>query len=303
MRIVPRLTIPQTLPDGGEARDNTRGALWLLTDICFNICSLAIVKSLGVDLPAIQIVLIRAAVGLALLLPFIARKGGPRPLAHPGLQCLRIGFSSIAMTGSFFAVTKLPFALFTTVNFTRPLLMMTLAALILRECIRPLQWIAGVIGLIGVAIAVQPNDLHAEMALGLVALAISVLTGTGAVIILRHMRNEDPLAVMIWQTAGLVLVSLLPALWLWHPPGAQWPILLSVGFFSQTAQFCFMRAHYWGEAGMLAPLGYSSLLLSVTVGYFAFDETPTTALFIGAALIIGAALLAGRRSPLKRPQQ
>lgn len=299
MAIIPRLTAPQTSPDTGPARNNLRGAVWLLTDMSFNIWALTIVKSLGVALPSIQIVLIRALVGLLVLLPFVLYNGGMQKLTHPGLQILRIGLSTIAMTGSFFGVAKLPFALFTTVNFTRPLLMMALAALLLGERIRPKQWLAGGVGLIGVTIAVDPSSLSAGYATGLAALFASVVAGTCAVIILRQMRNDDPLTQMIWQTAGLAIVAALPAALYWQDPGSQWPILLSVGLFSQTAQFCFMRAHYWAEAGVIAPLGYLSLILSVSVGYFIFDEVPTTGLYIGATLIIAAALMAGNKR--KRP--
>jgi drug/metabolite transporter (DMT)-like permease len=299
MAIIPRLTAPHTTPDPGPARDNLRGAIWLITDMSFNVWSLAIVKSLGVSLPSIQIVLIRALVGLLVLLPFVIYKGGMQRLTNPWLQISRIALSSIAMTGSFFGVAKLPFAMFTTVNFTRPLLMMTLAALILGERIRPKQWLAGGIGLIGVAIAVNPANLNATYISGLAALFASVVAGTCAVIILRRMRNEDPLTQMIWQTAGLAVIAAVPAALYWQAPGAHWPILLSVGLFSQTAQFCFMRAHYWADAGVIAPLGYLSLILSVTIGYFLFNEVPSTGLYIGAALIIGAALMAGNRR--KRP--
>lgn len=295
MASIPRLTAPQTAPDPGPARNNLRGAIWLITDMCFNIWALSIAKAVGVDLPPIQIVLVRALVGLAVLLPFVIWQGGMVRLTNPRLQILRTMLSTIAMTGSFFAVAKLPFALFTTVNFTRPLLMMTLAALLLGERILPKQWLAGAIGLVGVAIAVNPASLGASSLSGLAALFASVTAGTMAVIILRRMRNEDALAQMIWQTAGLSLAALLPALYFWQPPGAHWPILLSIGVFSQLAQFCFMRAHFWAEAGVLAPLGYSSLILSVTIGYFMFDEIPTTGLYIGAILIIGAALMAGQK--------
>ena len=295
MAIIPRLTAPQTTPDPGPARDNLRGAIWLVTDMCFNIWALSIAKSLGADLPSIQIVLVRALVGLAVLVPFVAWQGGMVRLANPWLQVARTLLSTVAMTGNFFAVAKLPFALFTTVNFTRPLLMMTLAALLLGERSRPKQWLAAGVGLIGVAIAVNPGSLGAESIAGLAALFASVITGTLGVIILRRLRNEDALAQMIWQTAGLSLAALLPAIYFWQPPGAHWPILLSIGVFSQLAQFCFMRAHYWAEAGVLAPLAYSSLLLSGTVGYFVFDEVPTTGLYVGAGLIIGAALMAGQK--------
>lgn len=295
MAIIPRLTAPHILPGTGPARNNRRGALWLLTDMCFNVWALAIAKSLGMDLPPIQIVLVRAVVGLALLIPFVVYTGGMVRLGNPRLQILRTLLSTIAMTGNFFAVAKLPFALFTTVNFTRPLLIMTLAAWLLRERILPKQWLAGGIGLIGVAIAVDPLSLGASLLGGLAALFASVIAGTMAVIILRCLRNEDALAQMIWQTAGLSFAALLPAAYFWQAPGAHRPILIAIGLFSQTAQFCFMRAHYWADAGVIAPLVYVSLILSVSVGYFVFQQVPTTGLYLGAALIIGVAHMAGSK--------
>ena len=72
----------------------------------------------------------------------------------------------------------------------------------------------------------------------------------------------------------------------------MWPQLLLVGVFAQAAQACFLRAHYHGEAGVLGPLGYASLILSTAVGYLVFDEVPTLALMAGAILIVLAAFLA-----------
>jgi drug/metabolite transporter (DMT)-like permease len=297
MALFPRLTPPQAAPDTGPARDNLRGAIWLLMDMSLNIWSLSIAKALGLDLPVIQIVFVRALVGLLLTLPFLLRIGALPRLDRPGLQAIRVGLTTIAMSGTFFAVSHLPFALFSTLNFTRPLLMMALAATFLGESIRPRQWLAGGLGLIGVIIAVNPGDLDSPT--GLAALGIAVCAGTGAVIILRRLRGEDPLAMILYQTGGLVLITALPALWFWQDPGPNWPLLLMIGVFSQGAQFCFMRAHFWGDAGVLAPLSYISLILSTSVGFFVFAEIPTPTLFIGASLIVAAALLAGYRKAPK----
>lgn len=293
--MIPRLTTPAAMPEpapgDGPARDNLRGALWLVVDMCFNIWALTLIKIVGADLPAVQIVFMRALVGLGLMLPFVWRNGGLPRFLRPDLQVLRAGLSAVSMVGSYHAITLLPLGLFTAVNFTKPLLMMLFSALLLGERILRLQWAAGVLGLIGVIVVVQPGSMAANG--GLVSLTISIIAGTGAVVILRKLRAEHPLAMMLSFTAGMVVLSVAPALWFWQPPGQAWPALLAIGVISQIAQFCFMRAHFWGEAGVLAPLGYSSLILSVTVGFFVFGERPTLALAIGAGLIVAAALIAG----------
>jgi S-adenosylmethionine uptake transporter len=73
--------------------------------------------------------------------------------------------------------------------------------------------------------------------------------------------------------------------------------------FAQTAQACFLRAHYNGDAGVLSVLGYVSLPLSTAAGYFAFGETPTLRFYAGAALVVLAAAsltVSRRRRPVMR---
>jgi drug/metabolite transporter (DMT)-like permease len=282
------------VPDAASpARDNVRGAAWLLADMSLNIWALAIVKTMGLGLPAVQIVFLRALTGLVLLLPFLVRNRSGLHLRQPWLHGLRVALSTLTLTTSFFAVAHVPLALFTAVNFTRPLLLMGMAAALLHERIRPRQWLAGVVGLAGVLVAIRPSDLAASA--GLLALIATVITGTGAVIVTRQMRTETPLMMMLVYTGGLAALSAGPALWVWQPVGAGWPLLLLVGVFAQAAQYCFLRAQYWGDAGVLGPLGYASLVLSAGVGWFVFHEAPTLELALGAVLIIAATVFANRR--------
>lgn len=270
-------------------RDNLRGAAWLISDMALNIWALVIVKAMGPDLPAVQIVFLRALVGLVLLSPLIWRAGNLPRLGQPGRHAARLGFSTLALTTSFYAVAHLPLALFTAVNFTRPLMLMALAAIVLRERITGRQWWAGVVGLAGVAVAVQPDQLGANAA-GLLALAVTVVAGTAAVIVTRQMRTEPTLNMMVSYTGGLALLTAGPALWFWQPLSAPgWGAMILVGLFAQTAQFCFLRAQYWGDAGVLAPLGYASLVLSVGMGFAVFGEVPAPGFWLGTALIVLAA--------------
>lgn len=274
---------------GAPPRDNLRGAAWLLADMALNIWALVIVKAMGADMPAVQIVFLRALVGLVLLAPLIWRAGGWPRFGQPGLHAARVGFSTLALATSFHAVAHLPLALFTAVNFTRPLMLMAMAALVLRERISARQWLAGAVGLAGVAIAVRPDQFGGN-ASGLLALLVTVVAGTAAVIVTRRMRAEPTLNLMVSYTAGLALLTAGPALLFWQPLTPQgWGAMLLVGLFAQTAQFCFLRAQFWGDAGVLAPLGYASLVLSVGMGLAVFGEVPTPGFWLGAALILLAA--------------
>lgn len=270
-------------------RDNLKGGAWLLADMALNIWALGIVKALGLGYPAAQIVFLRAIIGLVMLLPWIYRDRQVfATIPSLPLQIVRVGLSAATLTASYFAIARVPLALFTTMNFTRPLVVMILAALILRERISGGQWLASAVAMIGVVIAIDPQGT--VIGPGLLALALVILTGSAAVIITRRLRETPTLVLMTFYTVGLGLCTLPFAVWTWQPIAmSHLGPLLTVGLFAQAAQACFLKAHYNGDAGVLSVLGYMSLPLSTAAGYLAFGEVPTLRFLAGAVLVVLAA--------------
>jgi drug/metabolite transporter (DMT)-like permease len=277
-------------------RDNLRAAGFLIADMALNIWALTIVKAMGADYPAVQLVFLRAVVGLAVIAPWVWRERAA--FAATGdlrLHALRVGLSTVTLATSFYAIARVPFALFTAVNFTRPILLMLMAALFLREVISGRQWIAAGVGLAGALVAVGRVDTAAGW--GLIALVSTVLTGTAAVIVTRRLSGCPPVVLMAFYTGGLALASTPFALTGWQAvPPADLPVLLAVGLFAQAGQLFFLRAHRLGDAGVLGPVGYSSLILSASVGWAVFGEVPTLNLILGATLIVAATLTLARRA-------
>ena len=260
--------------------------------MALNVSALGLVKALGADYAASQAVFLRAAIGLALVLPWAWRERGAfARVEDRGLHALRVLLSSVTLTASFFAIARLPLALFTAVGFTRPLVLMALAAWLLSERIGARRWAAGLVGLVGVLIATNPGNVPWTPALG--ALAVTVLAGSGAIVVTRRLVACPPVVLMTFYAAGLAATTAVPAALAWQAPSpAHLGAFVAVGVLTQCAQFCFLRAHRLGEAGTLAPLGYLALLFSALVGYLAFAEVPTAATVTGSAVILVAALVA-----------
>jgi S-adenosylmethionine uptake transporter len=267
------------------------GGAWLIADMALNIWALTIVKALGLGYPSAQIVFLRAAVGLVLILPWVWRgRAAFAGLSDLRLHGLRVALSALTLTLSFHAVARMPFALFTAVNFTRPLVLMALAAMLLGETIGRRRWTAAGLALLGVLIAVDPAGGGASLP-ALAALAGAVLAGSAAIIVTRRLSAAPVVVLMTFYTAGLAVLSAPVALAAWQPVAPQHLApLLAVGLFAQTAQACFLRAHASARAGFLAVLGYLSLVLSAAVGWLVFAELPTPRFLAGAALVVGAAL-------------
>lgn len=267
--------------------------------MALNIWALSIVKALGLGFPAFQLVFLRASVGLLLMLPWVWRhRDSFYDLPDLGLHAVRVVFSTVALTASFFAISRLPLALFTAIGFTRPILTMIAAALILKEAITRDRWLAAAVGLVGVLIAVDPSGSSDNW--GLLAQVVVVIAATGAVITTRKLIEAPTVVMMTFYTAGLSLITAPFAAISWEPiSAAQWPVVLAIGLFAQSAQFCFLRAHRHGQAGFLAVLSYASLVFSTAVGYVVFGELPQSGFWAGAVLIIAATLwITARRKPI-----
>lgn len=271
-------------------RDNLNGGAWLIADMSLNIWALSIVKWLDADYPATQIVFIRAAVGLILILPLIwVRRAEFRQIEHLRLHFMRVGLSVVTLTASFFAISKVPLAVFTAINFTRPIVTMVMAALILGETIGRRRWIAAGVAFLGVLLAVNPREV--PWTLGLAALLVVVVTGSAAIIATRRLRSAPSMVLMTFYTAGLAICAAPLAMVSWVPVDPEQALfLLAIGAFAQAAQLCFLRAQFFGEAGFLSVLGYLSIVISVIIGALVFDETPSLAFFGGAVLVVGAAI-------------
>ncbi|MEQ8367586.1 MAG: DMT family transporter [Roseicyclus sp.] len=286
-------------PAPASGPENLRGAAWLIADMSLNIWALSIVKAMGAEYSAAQIVFLRVAVGLVVIAPWAwrdrARFAG---LAHPWLHLLRVGLSSVTLVASFFAIARVPFATFTAINFTRPVLLMVLAALLLSERITTRRWLAAALAFGGALVAVGPGGVAVDGAAqgwGLASLCLAVTTGTLAVILTRRLKGTPEVVMMLIYTGGIAAVMAPLAALSWVPvaPG-DWPVLLLVGVFAQAAQLCFLRAHWLGDASVLASVSYLSLVLSTAAGYLMFAEVPGWPLLVGAALIVLANLAIAR---------
>ncbi|MEM9635082.1 MAG: DMT family transporter [Pseudomonadota bacterium] len=276
-------------------RENAIGGLWLLADMSLNIWALSIVKALGLDYSSAQLVFLRALTGLVLILPWIWRASADfRKPDRLTLHFFRVAASTVALTTSFFAIARLPLALVTAINFTRPILTMVLAVLFLKEMIGPRRWIAAAIAFVGVLIAVSPGSV--PFSWGLPAIAMTVLAGTSAVILTRKLADVPLVVMMTFYTAGLAVLVFPLAVITWVPVKSEHALpLIAIGVCAQCAQFCFLNAHRRAAAAFLAILSYLSLPLSAGVGFFAFGESLSVNFLIGACLIVCASAWTGLR--------
>jgi drug/metabolite transporter (DMT)-like permease len=250
----------------------------------------ALGKVLVATYPVSELLLLRAAVPLVILLTLIWRRRATLPrLERPGLQLLRMVLSTAEVAAFFVAVVYLPLADVITYYLACPIFVTALSAMVLREKVGWRRWSAVVVGFCGVLIALQPSaqtvSWPAMIALG-GSFCFAVL-----MIVTRSLRATPDIVLAATQFAGTFSVGLVLAPLTWRTPGLpDLGLFVLAGCISIVALLCTNRSLKLAPATVVVPYQYSMIVWAVMFGYVVFGDVPSVATIVGAAIIIGAGL-------------
>ena len=253
-----------------------------------------ILKILVAGLPSWQIMGLRSAFGLVLLIPFIVWQGlhgrGPgvtrRPLAH----LFRALLSAVSIFTYFEALRELDLPVATSILFVTPFFVVILSALFLKEKVSANRWIAVAIGFVGAMVVIQPSPSGISPA-AIVALASAATWGASMVAIRNLVKTESTLTVILYFNLFICLVATGLALPGWVPvPMKTLGVIAAVAAIQLAAQVFMMIAFRFASASVTAPVQYSQLIWSVLSGWFVFSVLPGPAVILGAAIIVASGL-------------
>ena len=266
------------------------GIALMLAGICMFSFGDALGKVLVARYPVNELLLLRAAVPLAILLTLIWRRRATQPrLERLGLQLLRMVLSTAEVAAFFVAVVYLPLADVITYYLACPIFVTALSAIILREQVGWRRWSAVVVGFCGVLIALQPSAQTVSWP-ALIALAGSFSFAV-LMIVTRSLRATPDIVLAATQFAGTFSVGLVLAPFAWRMPGLpDLGLFVLAGCISIVALLCTNRSLKLAPASVVVPYQYSMIVWAVTFGYVVFGDVPSVATIVGATIIIAAGL-------------
>lgn len=294
---------------GEVTPDSSRRSSSPLTGIAFKVASVAIfvamsslIKAAG-QLPAGQIVFFRSFFAMLPILVFLAWRGDlltafrtTRPISHVARGLVGV----TAMGLSFFALTRLPLPEAITLNYAQPLLVVVMGAIFLGEIVRAYRWSAVAIGLIGVCIVSWPQltlfragaVMEHQQMLGVIAALAGATVSAGAMLLVRSLvHTEKTGTIVLWFSLTASVISLLTLPFGWAGLSAtQIALLVSAGISGGIAQLLMTEAYRHADVSTVAPFEYTSMILAIAVGYFAFGDIPTIHMLVGGAIVVGAGL-------------
>jgi drug/metabolite transporter (DMT)-like permease len=238
-----------------------------------------------------QVLLIRSAAALIILIPFIWSAGAITlfRVERPKLQALRVVFSTAEVFCFYAAVVYLPLADVMTYWLAAPIYVAALSPFLLGERVGWRRWTAITIGFIGVLVALQPSaatlTLPAMISiLGSLAFAFMMLSG-------RALRGTPDTTLVFWQMvgAGIAGIAIAPFTWV-EPTAFDMGLIALLGVVAMAAHVCVNRSLKLADAATVTPFQYTLLFWAVLFGWLVFGDVPRPAMLLGAAIIVAAGL-------------
>jgi drug/metabolite transporter (DMT)-like permease len=236
------------------------------------------------------------------LAPFALRRAAQGSLASsaPRLQLARGCLMLLSTTFATVAIMHVALVDMTAIGFLGPLFAVALSIPILGERVGVRRWSAVIVGFVGVLIVVRPGGAAFNPWATLFVIG-SGFWALGFVITRKVGARDDAVVTLVWTTAvGLLGSSLaLPLVWT-TPDPAVWLLMALNGAGNLFGQYLAIRAAQLAAPSVIAPLIYTQLVWSITLGWFMFGSWPDQWTFVGAAIIVAAGLYVWHRERVLR---
>lgn len=209
----------------------------------------------------------------------------------PKLQCVR-GLCMVSTNLLFISSLRyIPLAEGTSIMYLSPLLITACSGPLLGERATRRQWLAVMIGFIGVLFVVRPGGSMSHPATVLALCA--AFTFSLLQIITRKLSTIDSANTSNF-ISGLVSTAvtslLVPFFWqtpTWHYAG----LMVVLGASAVISHLMMTHAYQYAKPSMLAPFSYVQLVFAGLIGYVFFHQTPDTVGMFGMLVIVVSGIL------------
>jgi drug/metabolite transporter (DMT)-like permease len=268
-----------------------RGVLFMLLGTALFTFNDALGKWMVASVAVGQLLFIRSATALVVLLPAVHKAGWRKVfvLQQPGQHVLRLAFIVAEVFCFYLAVRHLPLADVMAVYQATPLIVTILAIPLLGEAVGWRRGLAVGIGFIGVLLVLQP-DGGVFTAPALIALGGS-FTYALSMVATRKLRETNSLSLIVYHSIAVGGVGLLTLPWGWEPvdlPAIGY--LALIGVVATAAHMCMNQSLKLAPAAVVVPFTYTSLLWAILLGWLFFADLPTPLMLLGAGIIVASGL-------------
>jgi drug/metabolite transporter (DMT)-like permease len=200
------------------------------------------------------------------------------------------------MFAGFVSLTYLPLSDAVAIGYASPLMVVVLAAVVLKETVRGYRWTAVGIGFGGVLIMLAPHLGEGLGGSGPVIGALFALLGAScsafATIQVRRLTGtESTGAIVLYFSLLTTALGLCTIALGWRMPNAgDLALLVLIGILGGIGQILLTGSYRYGDASLIAPFEYTTMIWALLIGWFAFDQLPDQTVAVGGALVAASGI-------------
>ena len=275
--------------------------LMVLATFCFG-CLDTMSKYLVAYYPASALVWLRYVMQTVVMMAIFLPRMGARLVrtSSPLVQALRslmLVFSSVVFV---VALNHMQIAEVASIVFLAPIIVALVGGPLLGERVGTRTWLALAGGFAGVLLIIRPGG-SAFTWWALLPLGCAFLFAGYQILTRKLAGHDDPITTLFYP--GAIAIFAIPPVF----PGSisglpavplHAAMLAGIGILGAVGHFLLIRAHGLAPATLLAPFGYTQLLVVLVLGWLVFGQLPDGVALTGIALIAGSGLgliIASRR--------
>ena len=259
----------------------------------------ACVKQVSINgIPVLEIVAVRAFISLVLSYLDVKRKRISLFGHNKPLLLARGVVGALALVCVYYAVTKLPLAEATVLQYLHPMFTAVLAIWFLKEKLHLSLIVSILFSFAGLLMVARPDWLFSRHVVPIddFALMVAVMGAFGSavayVIVRKLSQTEDPSVIVFYFPLVALPFSLVLLGGNYVVPDLETcGLLLLVGIFTQVGQIGLTKSMQTEPAGRATAFSYLQVIFSAALGWFLFAEMPDIWVWLGALSILCGALV------------
>lgn len=264
----------------------------LMSALAFAIMTSLVKLVSTYGIPVFEIVAARAMVSLIISYVDVRRKRISVWGNNRKLLMARGAVGSLALICVYFAVTTLPLAEATILQYLHPVFTAILALIFLKERIQRSTIICILFCIIGLLFIVSPSlTFSGSTELPLFSVVVALLGALGSaiayVIVKRLSGTEDSSVIIFYFPLVALPLSLILLGDDFVVPNVEaFVLLIFIGIFTQIGQVGLTKAMQTEVASKATAYSYVQVVFSIIFGWLLFNEVPSLWTWIGGSLII-----------------
>jgi drug/metabolite transporter (DMT)-like permease len=288
-----------------------QGIVFAILSTVFFTGSDALIKLLVLATPFLLVLCLRYVFQAVVISLWILAKpqAGRVHFDHGRLHLLRCAMLIISSCCGYWALGKVPLALYTTLMMSAPLMALVLGRVILHEKVSTYQWVCVAAGAAGMLLIVRPAgeswNPDSLWVLG------SAFFGAGFHISSRSLMIKVDVLWANWvSSVSIALVSGAAVAWIaWTSPGhayrlsdlsaSWWGAMLAMCSLATAGQISLASALQKSPLALTAPYSYFQILFATLMGVAVFKHVPHVFDVAGMALIAASGIFLAWRTSFR----